>query len=235
MLDHADPHAAADGDPNCFLIIDDHPLFCEALSMTLKSLHRSSAVRTAGSLAEGLERIAEGLEPDAILLDLNLPDVNSLDGLTQVRAARPETPVVVISSIKDAAVIARVMRAGAAGFIPKDTPREELTEAFRRIWLGDVYAPPGFEPIEGDDGSDGADEDDALERLSDLTPQQTRILDLVCEGKLNKQIAGDLDIAESTVKAHITAILRKLKVHSRTQAVLIAQRARYRDQGFGSG
>ena len=211
-----------------FLVIDDHPLFCEALAMTLRRIHGSSVVSTAISLAEALARVAEEPgAPDAVLLDLHLPDVDGLDGLIRLRRALPGTPVVVISSLDDNRMIQRVLGAGAAGFIPKQSDSAAIAEAFRRIWAGDTYAPPSYEPIAPDE-ADPCPDESAVERLSQLTPQQARILALVCEGKLNKQIAYDLSIAEATVKAHITAILRKLKVHSRTQAVLVAQKAQFR-------
>lgn len=214
--------------PDSFLIIDDHPLFCEALSMTLQGMHPEAKVASARSLGEGMERIAEGADPDTILLDLHLPDTDGLDGLVRLRQAHPETPVVVISSVNDAHAIAAAMQAGAAGFIPKDTAREELITAFQKIWSGGTYTPPGYSaPIPPE--RQGEDTLDVTERLAKLTPQQKRILELICAGKLNKQIAYDLDIAESTVKAHVTAILRKLGTHSRVQALLIAQRA-----GLGS-
>ena len=210
-----------------FLVIDDHPLFCEALSMTLSQIHGSSLVATATSLADALDRVESQAAPDAVLLDLHLPDVEGIDGLMRLRRALPETPVVVISSLDDNRMIQRVLRAGAAGFIPKQSNRAAIAEAFRRVWAGDTYTPPSYEPPAAA-GADADPDEDAVERLGQLTPQQFRILELVCEGKLNKQIAYKLSIAEATVKAHITAILRKLKVHSRTQAVLIVQRSQFR-------
>ena len=109
--------------------------------------------------------------------------------------------------------------------MPKHSPRSTFREALAAVARGETYLPADFVEAEGEEGDAG----DAVERLSTLTAQQSRILQLICQGKLNKQIAHDLDIAETTVKAHITAILRKLGVHSRTQAVLIAQNARYRN------
>ena len=122
-------------------------------------------------------------------------------------------------------MIASAVQAGASGFIPKHSQRSVFVQAFDRIWAGGVYTPDGFVPPGAHAGA--PDEHEAVERLGRLTQQQARILQLVCEGKLNKQIAYDLDIAETTVKAHLTAILRKLNVQSRTQAVLIAQNARF--------
>ena len=210
------------------LVIDDHPLFCEALSMALKAgLGLESAV-SANALGAGLALLEEGLEVDAVVLDLNLPDVTGVDGLLRLKAVTPRTPVVVVSALTDPRVIAQVIKAGAAGFVRKDTPGDALVAAFRRVLEGHVYTPPDYAPPAEGAGAD-ASLDDAVGRLGELTPQQMRILGLVREGKLNKQIAFDLAIAESTVKAHITAILRKLGVQSRTQAVLIAQKASYAD------
>jgi len=207
------------------MIIDDHPLFCEALSMTLRSALDVDRVETAASLAGGLERLARKPSPDVILLDLKLPDVDGLEGLIRLKKAAAGVPVIVVSSLSEDRMIASALHAGASGFIPKHSQREVFIQAFDRIWAGGVYAPEGFVPP-GEHGN-AVDETQAVERLGQLTQQQARILQLVCEGKLNKQIAYDLDIAETTVKAHLTAILRKLNVQSRTQAVLIAQNARF--------
>jgi DNA-binding NarL/FixJ family response regulator len=207
------------------LIVDDHPLFCEALSVTLQSALGVDRVETAASLAGGLERLAHRPAPDVILLDLKLPDVNGLDGLIRLKKAAAGIPIIVVSSLSEDRVIASVIQSGASGFIPKHSQRAGFIQAFDQIWAGGVYTPEGFVPPGAHGGM--VDESDALERLAQLTQQQARILKLVCEGKLNKQIAFDLDIAETTVKAHLTAILRKLNVQSRTQAVLIAQNARF--------
>ncbi len=204
------------------LIIDDHPLFCEALSMTLRAALNVGQVATAATLVGGLERLQREPKPDVVLLDLKLPDVEGLDGLIRLRRLAGDIPVVVVSSLSDDRMIASVMQAGAAGFIPKHSQRAVFVEAFNAIRAGKVFTPEGFvEP------GDAEEQRAAVERLRELTPQQARILELVCEGRLNKQIAYELDIAETTVKAHLTAILRKLRVQSRTQAVLIAQNARF--------
>jgi DNA-binding NarL/FixJ family response regulator len=200
------------------MVVDDHPLFCEALTMTLGAAFGADAVVSANSLGDALRRLAGGAAPELILLDLNLPDVSGVDGIVRLTSAAPRTPVVVVSSLSDDRVIASALRAGASGFIPKDSPRDVLVGAVRAVLRGATWTPEGFIP-----DSDAGSRDDPLARLKDLTPQQMRILQLVCEGKLNKQIAYDLGIAETTVKAHISAILRKLGVQSRTQAVLVAQ------------
>jgi DNA-binding NarL/FixJ family response regulator len=226
MSERIEAETGAEGAPKAILVIDDHPLFCEAISMALRHGLGLDTVATANSLGEGLDRLAEGLEVDAVVLDLNLPDVTGVDGLVRLKATSPRTPVVVVSGLTDDRIVAQALRAGAAGFVRKDTPSDALVAAFRRVFEGGVYMPPDFTPPTAGDPETAA-LDNAVDRLIELTPQQLKILSLVCEGKLNKQIAYDLSIAETTVKAHITAILRKLGVTSRTQAVLIAQKASY--------
>lgn len=204
------------------LIVDDHPLFCDALSMTLKAMLSVGEIQTAASLAEAEEVLADGAF-DVILLDLNLPDVNGLNGLTQLLKTARDTPILVVSSMAEPRIIALALRAGAAGFVPKHSQPQIFGEALAAVAEGRVYGAD-----QAGDLLDAQDEEtDALQRLSALTLQQARILSLVCEGRLNKQIAYELSIAESTVKTHMTAILHKLGAQSRTQAVLIAQRANF--------
>lgn len=209
-----------------FLVVDDHPLFCEALRIALTGSLPSREVRVVGSLEQALDVLDGVFEADAVLLDLNLPDVAGLEGLVRLKARYPRTPIVVISALTDARIIGAALAGGAAGFIPKNSAKEQIVAAMRQVLAGDVYAPPGFSPRSPAEGQGDVDAS-AVERLRELTPQQMRILELVCEGMLNKHIAYELSIAETTVKAHITAILRKLKVHTRTQAVLVARKARY--------
>lgn len=207
------------------LVIEDHPLFCEALTMTLTDCLKVENISSAESLADALKHIETHGSPDIVVLDLNLPDVAGMDGLIRLKAASPGTPVIVVSSIKDNRIVAAVLKNGGSGFISKDSPREQISDAVRMVWDGGIYTPEGY--VESA-GSDAPAEDQLLiSRLAELTPQQGRILHAICEGKLNKQIAFELSIAEATVKAHVTAILRKLGVHSRTQAVLVAQKARF--------
>ena len=159
-----------------------------------------------------------------MLLDLNLPDVSGLDGLIRLKKVVGDTPVLIVSSMFDDKLINAAIRAGASGFVPKHSQPSVFRAALAEVLSGGIFAPVElFDESE----TESAREAEALERLSTLTPQQARILQLVCEGKLNKQIAYELNIAETTVKAHITAILRKLGVQSRTQAVLISQSAKF--------
>lgn len=206
------------------LVIDDHPLFCEALTLTLRTALDVQEIATAATLADGIERAQQAPKPDIVLLDLRLPDTDGVDGLIRLRKVVDGTPIIVISSLSDDRMIASVLKAGASGFVPKHSQRSVFVEAIDRIRAGAIYTPEGY-VAPADDMA--LDDDDIIERLRSLTAQQARILELVCEGKLNKQIAYELDIAETTVKAHLTAILRKLHVQSRTQAVLIAQTARF--------
>lgn len=205
------------------LIVDDHPLFCDALSMTLKAFVGIAEIDTTDRLERALAKLDAGAEPDVIVLDLNLPDVNGMDGLVRLRKAAGLTPIVVVSSMSDAKVVAAALQAGAAGFVPKHSQREVFRAAFSAIAAGQRFTPEGYVP----DSAATAGQQDVITRLNLLTRQQAKILQQVCEGKLNKQIAFDLSIAETTVKAHVTAIMRKLGVSSRTQAVLIARDANF--------
>lgn len=205
------------------LIVDDHPLFCDALSMTLQAVAGISEIRTAARLSEALDQIEDKGRPDIIVLDLNLPDVDGLDGLVRLQNVA-KVPVIVVSSMADNRVISSTIRAGASGFVPKHSKREVFRAAFEALRKGETFVPDGFVSVDEDEGNaGGVSANDAISRIASLTNQQARILQLICEGKLNKQIAYDLSIAETTVKAHVTAIMRKLGVQSRTQAVLIAK------------
>jgi len=204
------------------LIVDDHPLFCDALELTLKSLAYFQDVMTTDRMEAALDLLDHQRAPELILLDLNLPDVSGLDGLIRLKRKAEKTAVIIVSSMTDNAIISGAIASGASGFVPKHSRRSVFKEAIEQIRAGGIYKPSGF--VE-----DSASQitDNSLTRLSSLTNQQSRILELICEGKLNKQIAYDLTIAETTVKAHVTAIMRKLGVQSRTQAVLVAQNAKF--------
>ena len=208
------------------MIIDDHPLFCDALSMTLKTITGIDEIETANHLGNALDMLEGVAPPDVIVLDLNLPDVSGLDGLIRLRGLVAHTPIVVVSSMADNRMISSVMRAGATGFVPKHSERAVFRMAFETIAAGKQFLPDGFVEVDDSDTPQSSQED-AVTRLTSLTNQQARILQLICAGKLNKQIAYDLGIAETTVKAHVTAIMRKLGVQSRTQAVLIANEASF--------
>jgi DNA-binding NarL/FixJ family response regulator len=201
------------------LIVDDHPLFCDALALTLRGVAGVETVDFRHSLGAALDRLETAPPPDLILLDLDLPDVQGLDGLLRLRAARPELPVLVVSSMAEPRLIRATLAAGAAGFVPKHAGRDSFRAALLALGRGEVWLPEGLPPALA--------EDEAVARLALLTRQQAKILELLCLGRLNKQIAWELSIAETTVKAHVTAIMRKLGVQSRTQAVLLAGEAHF--------
>lgn len=208
------------------LLVDDHPLFCDALSMTISDLFENPIIFTAETLKDAVKIVQENGGFNLVVLDLNLPDVDGVDGLLRLRSLLPIGKIVVVSSLSDNRIISSVMKAGASGFIPKDSPRETLLKAFKEILMGNEYVPLDFAEV---DHQDKFETDDIiLNKIKSLTPQQANILGLICEGKLNKQIAYDLTIAETTVKAHLTAILRKLNVQNRTQAVLIANKVSFK-------
>ena len=203
------------------LIVDDHPLFCDALALTIKGVAAVREVDCAAALGPALALIDSATPPDLVLLDLDLPDVEGLEGLLRLRAAAPDTPVLVVSSLAEPRLIGAALASGARGFVPKHSSRETFRAALEALGRGECWLPEGFSPTPDDAGTQ------AVARLALLTRQQGKILDLLCLGRLNKQIAWELSIAETTVKAHVTAIMRKLGVQSRTQAVLIAQQAKF--------
>lgn len=204
------------------LIVDDHPLFCDALELTLRSVSGYTQIKTADRLEAALATIVDNPPPSLIVLDLNLPDVQGMDGLVRLKSAVGPCPVVVVSSMDENAIIRATIGAGAAGFVPKNSPRSVFREALAAISRGEVFKPAGYVEI-----AEALEAQTTFDRLASLTNQQTRILDCICNGKLNKQIAYDLSITEATVKAHVTAIMRKLGVQNRTQAVLVAQEAKF--------
>jgi DNA-binding NarL/FixJ family response regulator len=208
------------------LVVDDHPLFCDALAMMLKAVAGIAEIETADSLDAAIRRVEQAPAPDLVVLDLNLPDVNGIDGLILLKQAAGDVPVLVVSSLTDIRVIGACLTAGAAGFVPKHSRRDVFRAALDAVREGRCFLPDGCELPPPGKGNTPA-QDDVIGRLSLLTRQQAKILQLICEGLLNKQIAFDLSIAETTVKAHVTAIMRKLGVQSRTQAVLVAREARF--------
>ena len=224
MIEKAQDRTLCTDRPGTALVVDDHPQFCDALTLTLQSIADFDEIRTAGTLEKALDVVTQEPEVGLIVLDLNLPDVNGLDGLVRLRNAAPRAAILIASSMAENRMISHAMKAGANGFVPKHSQRSVFRRAFEAVSAGQPFVPDGYIDPKG---GEGAEPDDALARLASLTNQQARILHLICEGKLNKQIAFDLSIAETTVKAHVTAIMRKLGVHSRTQAVLVAQEARF--------
>jgi DNA-binding NarL/FixJ family response regulator len=201
-----------------FVIADDHPLFRGALREAVTGLFQHVEIGEAGSFEDVAKLLESGGEVDLILLDLNMPGVRGFSGLMYLRAQYPSVPIVVVSANDDPTVIRRCMDLGTSGFIPKTLGIEEMRAAIKRVLEGGVWTPPDV------DLTAGADTESAnlMARLASLTPQQVRVLMMLSEGLLNKQIAYELSVSEATVKAHVSAILQKLGVESRTQAVITA-------------
>jgi DNA-binding NarL/FixJ family response regulator len=202
------------------LIADDHPLFRSALQQAL-TLGLGDGVRLseAASIAELEAQLTRTSDWDLVLLDLNMPGAYGFSGLVLLRGQYPQLPVVMISAQEDAAVVARSREFGASGFIPKSSSLEIIQEAVRLVLNGDVWWPSNIQDITHVSPEAKA----ASEGLASLTPQQFRVLTMVCDGLLNKQIAYELSVSEATIKAHVTAIFRKLGVRTRTQAALLLQ------------
>ena len=196
-------------------IVDDHPLFRDALKQTLAASFKDLRLSEAGSLEE-LSRILSDGNVDLILLDLTMPGVQGFSGLIYLRSSHPETPVVVVSANESPAIIRRCIGLGASGYIPKSLPVPVIRDAIAAVLGGEVWAPPGSRGDPDEDQGTTA----LIERIGTLTPQQVRVLMMLGEGLLNKQIAFKLGVSEATVKAHVSAILQKLQVESRTQAVI---------------
>ncbi|MDJ0761150.1 MAG: response regulator transcription factor [Woeseiaceae bacterium] len=214
---------------NTIIVADDHPLFRDALSHAIGKLSPGTAIVEADSL-ESLQQVVDA-NPDAdlLLLDLNMPGVSGFSALAYIRKAHESLPTVIVSALDDESVIRRAIQHGASGFIPKSSSMQVIEDAIDAVMQGEVWLPDGV-------SADGDDLDDEEARiaasLSSLTPQQFRVLMMLGEGLLNKQIAYQLDVSEATIKAHVTAILRKMQVTNRTQAVLAVQQLTVKAPGL---
>lgn len=204
-----------------FLIADDHPLFREALQGALANHYSDLQLREAEDLDSTLVALQEDDDLDLLLLDLHMPGSGDLYGLIRIREDYPLVPIAIISGTEEPAVVAKCIGFGALGFIPKSLPSLEIAAAIDVILQGDTWVPA---EVRGRLAELTNEEQELGKKVADLTPQQYRVLLLLHEGLLNKQIAYQLNITEATVKAHITAIFKKLGVYSRTQAVLLVER-----------
>lgn len=203
------------------VIADDHPLFRGALRQALSDVNGDVTFSEAGSFDEAVEAINAGDDvADLVLLDLKMPGVQGFSGLMYMRAQYPGVPVVIVSANEDAVLIRRALDFGASGYIPKSAPVDDMRRAVEVVLNGDVWVPPELETLEDED----SESQKIALRLATLTPQQVRVLMMLGQGLLNKQIAYELTVSEATVKAHVSAILQKLDVESRTQAVIAVSR-----------
>jgi len=200
------------------VIADDHPLFRGALRESISGLLERVDIAEAGTFDDAVELLERGADVDLVLLDLAMPGVRGFSGLMFIRAQYPSVPVVVVSANDDPAAIRRCMAFGASGFIPKTLGVDAMRAAISHVLGGGVWTPPDVDLGAGSD----AEATELMARMATLTPQQVRVLMMLSEGLLNKQIAYQLSVSEATVKAHVSAILQKLGVESRTQAVIAA-------------
>lgn len=198
-----------------FIIVDDHPLFRAALGQTLSG-EAGTVVEEASSLDELSAALAADRDCDLVLLDLNMPGARGFSGLLLLRAQYPDIPVMIVSAVEEPTTIQRALELGAAGYLPKSVGPAEIRAAIETALRGDIVAPMGHDFAATDRQAT------LLRRLSTLTPQQVRVLMMLSDGLMNKQIAYGLSISEATVKAHVSSILQKLDVDSRTQAVIAA-------------
>jgi DNA-binding NarL/FixJ family response regulator len=207
------------------LIADDHPLFREAIINVIHTSFPDCELLETETLEAALELTQEQDDLDLILLDLNMPGMNGLNGLITLRNESPTIPVVIVSAEEDKQIVLQAITYGAVGFITKSSPREQMTEALKQILAGNVYLPSDIIRTNAPDTRRVHRKDENQippEMLSSLTRRQLLVLERMSKGESNKQIAYHLNIAETTVKAHVSAILRKLNVHNRIQAVLSA-------------
>jgi DNA-binding NarL/FixJ family response regulator len=198
------------------IIADDHPLFRGALVQALQALAEKLVIIECGEFSAALQAAADNPEADLMLLDLAMPGVSGFSGLMTLRAQFAALPIVIVSATDDCATVRRSLELGASGFIAKSSGLDEIRTGVQTVLDGGVCSPA--------DDAAHVEEDprliEILDRLKTLTPQQSRVLTMLAEGLLNKQIAYELGVSEATIKAHVSAILLKLNVDSRTQAVI---------------
>ncbi len=202
------------------IIADDHPLFRAALQQAVKQVAPEAEIVEAEDMEAVQTAASNNSDADLILLDLHMPGAHGFSGLVFLRGQCPAIPVIVVSGTEEPIVIQRAIDFGSSGFIPKSSSLETIAEAIEEVLNGEIWLPPEISETLSEVSEEQAR---FAEALSTLTPQQFRVLNMLTEGLLNKQIAYELNVSEATIKAHVTAILRKLGVHSRTQAVIAAK------------
>jgi DNA-binding NarL/FixJ family response regulator len=200
------------------LIADDHPLMVGGLRQAVLAAAPDAAITVAHDFDSMVAALDASPDTDLVLLDLAMPGVRGFSGLLFLRSQRPSTPIIVVSGNEERAVIRHCMEFGAAGFIPKTNSLDTMRAAIAQVLEGGRWTPPDFDPSSAPNGQSSA----MARRLASLTPQQIRVLMMLSQGLLNKQIAYELGVSEATVKAHVSAIFQKLGVESRTQAVILA-------------
>jgi DNA-binding NarL/FixJ family response regulator len=204
------------------LIADDHPLFRDALKLAVTQAVPGAQIIEADSVHSLFTALESHPDPELLLLDLNMPGAQGFNALVQARSHFPAVPIVVISAREDRHIMHRALGHGAAAFVPKSASIDLIVAALRAVLSGDTWLPPSAS--QDNPASLDAGEAEATSRLAALTPQQFRVLSMLSAGLLNKQIAAELGVSEATVKAHVSAVMQKLGVSNRTQAVLLAQK-----------
>ena len=202
-----------------FLIVDDHPLFREALQSAVRIAHADAEVFEATSIEGAIDVADAHRDLDLALLDLSLPGTTGFSGLVRFRSAHPKLPVVIVSGHEELELVAEAMSLGVAGYIPKSTSRQELADAIGEALNGSIYIPPQMRAKLAGKAPE-TEQSVVLKKLRTLTPQQLLVMEMIKSGLQNKQIAYELKLAETTVKAHVSEILRKLGVFTRTRAVI---------------
>jgi DNA-binding NarL/FixJ family response regulator len=208
----------SEGDGFRVLIADDHPLVVGGLRQAVLAAAPKAEIAVANDFDSMVAALEASPDTDLVLLDLAMPGVRGFSGLLFLRSEHPSTPVVIVSGNEDRAVIRHCMEFGAAGYIPKSNSLDTMRVAIGQVVDGGRWTPPDFDPRAEPNRESSA----MARRLASLTPQQVRVLMMLSQGLLNKQIAYELTVSEATVKAHVSAILQKLGVESRTQAVILA-------------
>jgi len=201
------------------IVADDHPLFRTAIKEALEADQGETNFLEANSFESLQELVDENREVDLVLLDLHMPGISGFAGLIYLCKRYPSVPVVIISANEDPVVIQRALEHGAAGFIPKSSSIDTITDAIAAVLMGEIWSP---DTTTSNLPGNNVSERELAERMSQLTPQQFKVLMMMSQGLLNKQIAYELNVSEATIKAHVSAIMSKLGVNNRTQAVLAA-------------
>lgn len=204
------------------IIVDDHPLYRAALRGAVAEACPQGQFQEADSVDSMFELLERDPGADLMLLDLNLPGAHGFSALAYVRGSHPQLPVVVVSALDDPATVHQALAFGAQGFLSKSADAATIRECVQAVLRGEVVVPKNSAVVRPQPSDAVALH--VAERLAELTPQQFRVFTMLCSGRLNKQIAHELQITEATVKAHMTAIMRKMGAANRTQAVLLAAR-----------
>jgi len=205
------------------LIVDDHPLVRDGLRTVVAVSFDNCELFEAASIDDTIQVIDREGDFDLVLLDLNMPGAEGYSGLDSLRTRFPSIPIVIVSGSVDRGVVSQALAHGAAGFIPKSLKRAAIVDAIKQVMAGEIYTPEAF----SDEAHADPEDEDIMRRIDSLTPQQKVVLQLLVSGLLNKQIAYELNVSMTTVKAHVSAILAKMRVFSRTQAVILANRVNF--------